>query len=201
MKLIYAPVSPYARKCRIIAIEATVAHELLTDNPNVPESIVGQFNPLGKVPALILDDGQCIFDSIVICEYFARNSATLIPAEFNARIDAKVWEAIGDGICDAALAARMEGLRKEITEESKVLIARQRGKISAALAFAAKRLGEKTLCVGSQFTLADAAMIAALGYLSTRFPDIDWRGTHPNLARFMDAHAQRKSVVESAPVL
>ncbi len=201
MKLIYAPVSPYARKCRIMAIEAGVAHELITDNPNDASSIVGNHNPLGKVPALIMDDGSCIFDSIVICEVFAANSATLIPAEFNARIDAKIWEAIGDGICDAALLARMEGLRKEITDEGRTLIARQRGKIASTVKFASERLGDKQFCVGTAFTLGDAALISALGYISTRFPDLDWRGPNPNLATYMDAHASRKSVAESKPIL
>lgn len=201
MKLLYAPVSPYARKCRIVAIEAGVTLELVHDNPNAPETIAPQYNPLGKVPVLVLDSGESLFDSVVICEYLAGQSATLIPSEFNARIQTKRWESIGDGICDAAVLARTEGLRKEITEESRAFIARQRGKITSALAFAAQHLGERSVCVGTHFTVADAALIAALGYLTARFPDIDWRGAHPNLARYMDAHAARKSVLESAPVL
>jgi glutathione S-transferase len=92
MKLIYAPASPYARKCRIIGLEANAAFEVVTDNPNEPTNIVSKHNPLGKVPALILDDGTCVFDSPVICEVFAANSATLIPSEFSARIDVKRWD-------------------------------------------------------------------------------------------------------------
>jgi glutathione S-transferase len=201
MKLFYAPVSPYARKCRIMIEEAGLEVELINDAPTDPTSVVSQHNPLGKVPALIMDDDSCIFDSSVIVEVIAAHSATLIPSEFSARIAAKRWEAVGDGICDAALSARMEKMRKEQTAEGGAFIARQLGKIDLALKFAAKELGNKTTCVGSQFTLADAALISALQYLSTRFPEIDWKGAHPNLARYMAAHASRPSVDKTKPVV
>jgi glutathione S-transferase len=201
MKLIHAALSPFARKCRIMAHEAGINLELIADIPQDAASIVSQHNPLGKVPALIMDDGSCVFDSSVIVEVFAAKSATLIPSEFNARIATKRWEAVGDGICDAAVSARMEKMRKEQTAEGAAFIARQLSKIDLALKFAAKDLGDKTHCVGTAFTLGDAALISALQYLSTRFPEIDWKGAHPNLARYVAHHAARPSVDATKPAL
>jgi glutathione S-transferase len=201
MKLIHAALSPFARKCRIMALEAGIDVELIADAPQDPSSIVNRHNPLGKVPALIMDDGSCVFDSSVIVEVFAAKSATLIPSEFNSRIATKRWEAVGDGICDAAVSARMEKMRKEQTAEGAAFIARQLSKIDLALKFTAKELGEKQMCVGTAFTLADAALISALQYLSTRFPEIDWKGVHPNLAGYMAHHASRPSVKGTLPIL
>ncbi len=201
MKLIHAALSPFARKCRIIALEAGLDVELLADAPMDPASIVNLHNPLGKVPALIMDDGSCVFDSTVIVEVFAAKSATLIPSEFSARIATKRWEALGDGICDAAVSARMEKMRKEQTAEGASFIARQLSKIDLALQFAAKELGDKTVCVGTAFTLGDAALICALQYLSARFPEIDWKGAHPNLARYVAQMASRSSVDATKPVV
>ena len=201
MKLIHAALSPFARKCRIMALEAGLNVELLVDIPTDPASIVSQHNPLGKVPALIMDDGSCVFDSSVIVEVFAAKSATLIPSEFSARIAAKRWEAVGDGICDAAVSARMEKMRKEQTAEGASFIARQLGKIDLALHFAAKELGDKTYCVGTTFTLGDAALISALQYLSARFPDLDWKSAHPNLARYATQMSARPSVDATKPVV
>ena len=201
MKLIHAALSPFARKCRIMALEAGLNVELIADAPQDPSSIVSQHNPLGKVPALLMDDGSCVFDSSVIVEVFAAHSATLIPSEFNARIAAKRWEAVGDGICDAAVSARMEKMRKEQTAEGASFIARQLAKIDLALAYAAKELGDKTYCVGTAFTLGDAALISALQYLSARFPDLDWKAQQPNLARYVALHAARPSVEATKPVV
>jgi glutathione S-transferase len=201
MKLIYAPISPYARKCRIVAIEAGATVELVADNPHDATSLAAQHNPMGKVPALVLDDGTCLFDSPVICEYFAQSSTNLIPTDFAARIAVRRWEALGDGICDAAIVARMEGLRKEQTEEGKEMIARHRAKVMSALKFASETLGNQSYCVGTTFTLADAAMISAIGYLGVRFPDIKTAELHPNLDRYMRAHAQRASVDHTKPIV
>ncbi len=201
MKLIHAALSPFARKCRIMAIEAGVEVELIADAPQDPASIVNQYNPLGKVPALIMDDGSCVFDSTVIVEVFAAKSATLIPSEFSARIATKRWEALADGICDAAVSARMEKMRKEQTAEGAAFIARQLSKIDLALQFAAKELGQKTYCVGTMFTLADAALISALQYLGARYPEMHWRATHPNLGSYLAQHVARSSVDQTKPLV
>ncbi len=201
MKLIYAPISPYARKCRIVAMEAGATVTLVADNPSDAASVVAQHNPMGKVPALLLDDGSCLFDSPVICEYLAQSSTHLIPADFAARIAVKRWEALGDGICDAAIVARMEGLRKEQTAEGKEMTARHLGKVMRALQFASETLADRSYCVGNTFTLADAALISAIGYLGARFPDIKTTALYPNLGNYIRAHAQRPSVDQSKPIV
>jgi glutathione S-transferase len=200
MKLIGSLTSPYVRKVRIVLAEKKIEYDFEIDSPWLAESAVPNINPLGKIPVLLLDDETPLFDSRVIVEYIDNVTPNnkLFPAPNRERTEVKRWEALADGICDAAAAAFMEGKRPK-AQQSADWIARQRDKITRGLDFMAKEYGDKVHCMGTHFSLADIAVGAALGYLAFRFPDIDWRETHPNLARLYDKLMQRPSFADTAP--
>jgi glutathione S-transferase len=201
MKLLYSVTSPYARKVRIVAAEKKLDLDVVTSDPWVvsPELIAA--NPLGKVPALITDDGWSLFDSRVIVEYLDGLSPVqrLIPEGSRDRIAVKRWEALADGLLDAALTARLESMRPDQNESSAKQIARQRDKIAASLKEMACCLDDADYCVGNALTLADIAMGCALGYLDLRFPDIDWAAAHPSLLRAHKKLLSRSSFQASGP--
>ncbi len=201
MKLLYSATSPYARKVRVVAAEKKLDLDVVTSDPWVvnPELIAA--NPLGKVPALVTDDGWSLFDSRVIVEYLDGLSPVhrLIPEAPHDRIAVKRWEALADGLLDAALTARLESMRPDQNESSAKQIARQREKIAASLVEMARELGDKEFCIGSSLTLADIAAGCACGYLLLRFPDIAWQTTHPNLAHFYKKISARASFVSTDP--
>jgi len=200
MKLIASPTSPYARKVRIALAEKKIEYTLVDVSPWSADSTVPGLNPLGKVPVLVLDDGATLFDSRVIVEYLDTVSpvSRLIPEPSRQRIAVKRWEALADGVCDAAVAIILE--RKRPTrQQSADAIERQRQKVERAVAEFARDLGERPWCSGDSYTLADIAVGCALGYLDLRHPDLDWRGQHANLARLADKLGKRASFVESAP--
>lgn len=200
MKLIGSLTSPYVRKVRIVLAEKKIEYDFEIDSPWLADTGVPNVNPLGKVPVLILDDETPLFDSRVIVEYIDNVTPNnkLFPTPNRERTEVKRWEALADGICDAAAAAVMEAKRPK-QEQSAAWIARQRDKIVRGLDFMAKEYGEKAHCMGTHFCLADIAVGAALGYLAFRFPDIDWRENHPNLARLYDKLMQRPSFADTVP--
>ncbi|MDX9707403.1 MAG: glutathione S-transferase [Azospira sp.] len=200
MKLIGSLTSPYARKARIVLAEKKIEYEFELDSPWDASSNVPDVNPLGKIPVLILDDETVLFDSRVIVEYLDNVTPNnkLMPAPNRERTLVKRWEALADGICDAAVSAFLEGKRPAKSQD-KGWIARQRAKIVKALEFMAEELGENTYCMGMHISLADIAVGSALGYLLFRFPDIDWREDHPNLARLHEKLMLRPSFAETVP--
>jgi glutathione S-transferase len=200
MKLIGAPASPYVRKTRIVMAEKKIDYEYVIENPWDAASKVPEYNPLGKIPTLVMEDGGAVFDSRVIVEYLDTVNPVnkLIPASGRARVEVRCWEALADGICDAAIAARLESNRPK-NQQSPESIKRQLGKVDQALAAASRGLGDKPWCSGNTFTLADVATGVALGYLSFRFPQIEWRKDYPNLAKLADKLALRNSFVDTMP--
>lgn len=201
MKLLHSPTSPFARKVRVVAAEKKLELELERADPYSPGSEVGKVNPLGKVPALVMDDGATLFDSRVIVEYLDGLSPVhrLIPETSRDRIAVKRWEAIADGLCDAALTARLENNRPEKTDSSTQQIARQLGKVSACIDEMARELAEREHCVGNALSLADISAACALGYLKLRFPEISWDVTYPNLARLYKKLMARASFKSTEP--
>ncbi len=201
MKLLYSVTSPYARKVRIVAAEKKLELDVITSDPWVANPELVGANPLSKVPTLILDDGSSLFDSRVIVEYLDGLSPVhrLIPDNSRDRILVKRWEALADGLLDAALTARLESMRPDRTDSSEKQIARQREKIAAALVEMVRSLGDNAFCVGGALTLADIAVGCALGYLNLRFPDLDWSGQHPSLLRLYKKLAARASFKASDP--
>lgn len=200
MKLIGSLTSPFVRKVRVVLAEKKIECEFEIDSPWTPESNVPNINPLGKIPVLALDDETVLFDSRVISEYLdnvAPNNK-LMPAPNRERTEVKRWEALADGICDAAALIFLERKRPQ-EQQSADWIARQQDKIARGLDYMAKELGESPWCMGNHLSLADIATGCALGYLAFRFPEIDWRETHPNLARLYDKLMQRPAFAETVP--
>ena len=202
MKLIGAVTSPYVRKVRIVMAEKKLDYQFVLEDVWTSNAIVAS-NPLGKVPCLIMEGGEALFDSRVIVEYVDNLSPVgkLIPGGGRERAEVRTWEALADGLMDAALLARLEATwagRKE-GERSQAWIDRQMAKIDAALAAMAKGLGDKPFCTGVHLSLADIAVGCALGYLDFRFPQVEWRRHHLALARLNDKLAQRQSFIDTAP--
>ncbi len=203
MKLIGSLTSPYVRKVRVVMAEKKLDFQLVLEDPWASDAMLA-FNPLGKVPCLVMEGGEAVFDSRVIVEYLDALSPVgrLIPANGRERIEVRTWEALADGVLDAAVAARMEQIWPERSAEqrSPAWIERQMSRVHASLAAMGKGLGDKTWCAGgTQLTLADLAVGCALGYLDFRFPAIDWRGPHPNLQRLHARLAARPSFVDTRP--
>ena len=200
MKLIASPTSPYARKVRVALAEKKIEYTLVDAAPFGPDSSVSDFNPLGKIPVLIMEDGATLFDSRVIVEYLDTVSpvSRLIPEPSRQRIAVKRWEALADGVSDAAVAIIMER-KRPAGQQSAEWIDRQREKLERGVAEFARELGEKPWCSGDAYSLADIAVGCALGYLDLRHPDVDWRGQHANLARLAEKLAKRASFAETAP--
>ncbi len=200
MKLIGTLTSPYVRKARVVLAEKKIEYDFEIDSPWNADSAVPGFNPLGKVPALVLDDDTVLFDSRVIVEYLDNVTPNnkLMPAPNRERTLVKRWEALADGICDAAALAFLEGKRPAKLQD-KSWVARQRTKITQSLEFMSEELGENAFCMGTHLSLADLAVACALGYLAFRFPDIEWQEAHPNLARLYEKLMQRPSFAETVP--
>src|SRR5690606_22088634 len=130
-------------------------------------------NPLGKVPCLVMEGGEAVFDSRVIVEYLDTLSPVgrLIPERGRERAEVRTWEALGDGVCDALITARMEQTwdKRGEVERSAAWIDRQMTKVRASLAAMSRGLGDKPWCAGQHFSLADVAVGCSLGYLNFRF--------------------------------
>src|SRR5690242_6439888 len=197
MKLFGVDASPYVRKVRIVLEEKRIPYEYVRARASVPGSPVPQYNPLAKVPVLVTDSGKAIYDSPVIVEYLdglVREPA-LLPTPLEQRIDVKRWEALGDGVTDAVVLVSHDRDKVQTAEWHQ----RQRLKIERGLAAMALELGERTFSYGDTFSLADIAAGYAVGYMDLVLPDIDWRATHPNLARLAERLAQRDSFRKTVP--
>jgi glutathione S-transferase len=201
MKLIASLTSPFARKVRIVAAEKHIEYQLVVDVPWEAGTHVPEFNPLGKVPVWVLEDGKTLFDSRVIVEYLDSVSPVghLLPREPRPRIAVKRWEALADGVADAAALVFVER-KRPAAQQSQDWIERQIGKVNAGLKAMSDDLGAQDWCSGDSFSLADIALGCCLGYLDFRFPEIDWRRTHPNLSELYDRLMQRPAFKETVPV-
>ncbi|GBL46512.1 glutathione S-transferase family protein [Sulfuriferula multivorans] len=201
MKLIASLTSPFARKVRVVLAEKHIECELVVDIPWNEDSHVPDYNPLGKIPVLLLDDGTALFDSRVIVEYLDNVSPVgrMFPQDAHSRILVKRWEALADGICDAAAAIFIEKKRAQDQQNPEWII-RQEGKIFRGLETLAEYLGEKPWCMETGFSLADIAVGCALGYLDLRFAEkIKWREGYPNLARLATKLSSRASFNSTEP--
>lgn len=200
MKLIGSLTSPYVRKTRVVLAEKKIEYEFVLESPWAEGSSVAKFNPLGKVPVLVLDDDSTLFDSRVIVEYLDNMTPNnkLFPATGRERIAVKRWEALADGICDAAAAAFLEAKRPKKLQDP-AWIERQRGKVTLGLEALAGDVGEGAWCIGNSLSLADVAVGCALGYLAFRFPDIAWHEEYPNLAKLYAKLLARPSFADTVP--
>ncbi|WP_127805676.1 glutathione S-transferase N-terminal domain-containing protein [Hydrogenophaga sp. NH-16] len=203
MKLIGAVTSPYVRKVRVVMAEKKLDYQFIQEDVWSADTSIATSNPLGKVPCLIMEGGEAVFDSRVIVEYLDTLSPVgkLIPPSGRERAEVKTWEALADGVMDAAILARLESTWPGRSEEQRcqAWIDRQMAKVDAALVAMARGLGDKPFCSGIHLSLSDLAVGCALGYLSFRFPQLEWRTTHPNLARLADKLALRQSFADTRP--
>ena len=202
MKLIGSLTSPYVRKVRVVMAEKKLDFQLLLEDPWGTETVMAS-NPLGKVPCLVMEGGEAVFDSRVIVEYLDTLSPVgkLIPPPGRERTEVRTWEALADGVLDAAIAARLEQTwaGRSAEQRCQAWIDRQMSRVQAALKAMSQGLGDKPFCVGNHYTLADVAVGCALGYLDFRFAQIDWRTPYPNLKKLHDKLAARPSFVDTAP--
>ena len=203
MKLIGSLTSPYVCKDRIVLAEKKLDYQFVTEDVWSANTRIHESNPLGKVPCLIMEGHEAVFDSRVIVEYLDTLSPVgkLIPTGGRERAEVKTWEALADGVMDAALLARMEAIwaGRTDSERSQAWIDRQLTKIERALEAMAQGLGDKPFCSGIHMSLSDIAVGCALGYLDFRFPQIDWRSAHPNLHKLFDKLMQRQSFIACMP--
>ena len=203
MKLIGSTTSPYVRKVRIVLAEKKLDYQFVQENVWADDTHIAASNPLGKVPCLVMEGGEAVFDSRVIVEYLDTLSPVgrLIPAQGRERAEVKTWEALADGVLDAAILARLEATwpHRQDGERSQAWIDRQMGKVRAGLQAMAQGLGDKPYCSGVHLSLSDIAVGCALGWLEFRFPQIAWRADHPNLGRLMDKLMQRQSFIDTQP--
>jgi glutathione S-transferase len=201
MKLIGSLSSPYVRKVRVVLAEKKLDYQLELENVWAPETTIQQLNPLGKVPCLIMEDGYAMQDSRVIVEYLDAVSPVckLLPPNGRERADIKCWEALADGVLDAGVLVRLERNLRPKEQQSEQWIARQLQKVELGLASMSERLDDGAWCAGNHYSLADVAVGCCLGWLSFRFPEIDWRSKHPNLGRLFDKLSERPSFKDTVP--
>jgi len=203
MKLIGATSSPYVRKVRVVMAEKKLDYQFVMEDVWAADTSIMHSNPLGKVPCLVMEGGEALFDSRVIVEYLDTLSPVgkLIPVVGRERAEVKTWEALADGVLDALVLARLEanwGGRKK-GERSDAWIDRQLDKTHASLKAMSQGLGDKPFCAGIYLSLADIAVGCALGYVDFRFGHIDWRTPYPNLAKLYEKLSARPSFAETSP--
>jgi glutathione S-transferase len=202
MKLYWSPRSPFVRKVMVFAHEAGVAGGIETVKTLVSSTAANpelmKVNPLGKIPTLVTDDGQVLFDSYVICEYLdnLHRGAKLIPQASAARWPALRWHALGDNLLDNSLLWRNEQLRLAPQQSPETLTAYDAKARSALDALEGDAAALGTTAVG----IGHVAIAVSLGYLDFRFSDLGWRGGRPKIAAWHTAFAQRPSFRNTIPV-
>lgn len=201
MQLIYAAASPFARKVRVLAAETGLLDRIeLLDTAVLPTTLnerVNALNPLGKIPVLLTDDDEVLYDSRVICEYLdtLHAGAKLLPSGA-ARWQVLRLAALADGLMDAALLARYERAARPAELQWSAWLDGQLGKVQRSLT----ELECQVERLQGPLDLGQIGVACALGYLDFRFADLDWRAAHPGLAAFQQTFAQRASMLASAPV-
>ena len=197
MKLYSHPVSPFARKCRVIAHELGIKLEIVNVEARKDESL-RRLNPLKQIPILILDDGSSLFDSAVICEYLNQaGGGKFFPGMSLFRNNTGRWkalglQALGDGIADAAVAWRYE-LTEPEGRQNPDRIARSKATIMAGTD-ALERVK-----FAKDPTIGEIAVACALGYIDFRLTDLDWRTSHPNLSGWHAQFCEYASMKATAP--
>jgi glutathione S-transferase len=201
MKLLVSPLSPFGRKVRIVLAEKRIECEMEMVDVQAADNRVLEFNPLGKIPTLLLDNGTAIYDSRVIVEFLDNVSpiSRLIPDPNRDRVAVRRWEALADGVLDAGILVRLEGLRPK-NERSDGWTERQLGKVRRGLVQLARDLGERLWCHNEKYSLADIALGCCLGWLEFRKPGgIEWLADHANLRRHYEKLLLRPAFSETVP--
>ncbi|NSL56884.1 glutathione S-transferase [Uliginosibacterium aquaticum] len=201
MKLIGSLTSPYVRKIRVLLLEKGIPFEFVNDSPWEPGNHVAEFNPLGKVPALVTDTGEIFFDSPILADYLETLGVypPELPTDALEVLRVKQLEALADGITDAAVVWLLE-TRRAAEKQDAAVIERQRGKMERGLDAVEARLGSHEFLYGGQFSRADIAMACGLAWIDFRFPAYDWRSSRPALAAHTARVLARPSFEQTIPV-
>lgn len=199
MKLIGSYISPFVRKISILLLEKGITFEFVNEQPYQPETGVAQYNPLGKVPALVTDDGETWFDSPIIAEYIELLgiAPAMIPREPKAALAMKQIEALADGIMDAALVSVREQARP-VAQQSEAELVRQREKISRSLDMCEQLLQDGKLSADA-LNLATIAIACAIGYLNFRRVSPGWCVDRPLLVKLAETLFSRESFARTEP--
>ena len=200
-KLISATPSPYARKVRIALMEKGIPFELITDVPWDSTTSTPKFNPLEKLPILICDDGSTVYESRFILEYLELKHPlpAMLPLDVDGILAAKRFEVLCDGICDALVLMFFERMRAPAAQSAEWM-ARQKRKVDGGLGELSRLLGNRRYAVGDAFGLGDIAAATVVGYITVRWPELNWREPYPNLAAHSDLMEARASFQKSRPV-
>ena len=194
MKLYISAGSPFARKIRVMLIEKNAPHEIETVDLWAANDLQ-QTNPVGKVPALRLDDGRVLVNSSLIADYVDGRfpEPRFIPADPDGRLDVRRWEAIADATMDAAVASIYEARFHDAQKRSQEWLERQRGKLDSGFAALERMLDDRAWCVGSGMTLADIALGCHIGFICSRRPEFFPPERYPALARLWKTLEARES--------
>ena len=199
MKLHYNPASPYVRKVRVVALETGLMGDIelaeVSVTPTGPDAKLCSDNPIGKIPSLVRDNGDALYDSRVICEYLdgLHNGARLFPENGEARWTAIRRQALADGILDAAVGTRYETFLRPQALRWPDWVDGQMGKVRRSLDALERESLADTLDIGT------ISVACALGYLDFRYPDEGWRDARPKLAAWYESFAARPSMIETSP--
>ena len=201
MKIIIATPSPYARKVRVILREKKIDFEEIIDVPWNTNTLTVGFSPLRKIPILLRNGHEPLFDSKVIAQYLDNYEPKPLfyPKNSKENISARLVETVADGICDAIVLVFLENSRHE-TLRSKNWIQRQEEKIFEGVKYLSNYVEEKKYFVGNHFNIADVCGFSCLEYLDLRFPKFKWRNEHPNLETYWNIHKNRQSFKETKPI-
>jgi glutathione S-transferase len=201
MHLVASTTSPFSRKVRICFFEKKIPYTLNLDDGWDPDSRLFEINPLGKIPCLILPNGKSIFDSAVIVDYIdgLSSASRLIPDNNIERAYVKTFEALADGLLDAAILARRERISRPIGAQNQASIDRQMNKVEQALSHLSSAIGSSQYYHDNKFSLADIAVTCALDWLDFRLPKLTWKADHPNLNSYLANLTIRESIKLTDP--
>lgn len=199
MKLVGSKTSPYVRKCRVILAERALPFDFVEESAWTADTTVPRYNPLNKVPALVMDDGESIYDSRVICEYLdAISGGTLLPSDPARRAHVRRHEALGDGLADAGIAVFLER-KREAARQDPTWISRQLDKMKGALGAMDSALGSAEYLGGAQPNMADIACACALFWSEFRMPELGVRHEYPRIKAWAERMESRPSFSSTRP--
>jgi glutathione S-transferase len=199
MKLVGSKTSPYVRKCRVILAERALPFEFVEESAWTAGTTVPRYNPLNKVPALVMDDGEAIYDSRVICEYLdAISGGGLLPSDPAQRARVRKYEALGDGFADAGVTTFLER-KREAPRQDPAWIARQLDKVNAAVATIESGLGAGQFFGGDRPNMADIACACALFWSEFRMPELGVRAANPRIKAWAERMESRPSFASTKP--
>lgn len=200
MKLYASAASSFARKIRVLLLEKGVEHQVELVNLWEPNRLQ-DVNPLGKVPALELDDGRVLISSPLIAEFLDEKypEPRFVPKDFEGRMEVRRWEALADGTMDAVSATLYEMRFHDEANRSAAWMDRQRKKFEGGFDALEAMLGDRGWCVGGGLTLADVSITCHLGFINLRVPQYFSRDRYPRLARLWQRMEARDSFKRTAP--